>query len=862
MDSHFSLQLSNQVSSYFTWLTILVLTVILFWYLIISALRILIPLKKKYVFLEIKSTDRALKSPLSTNQLFTALHSLQKPHIWWQRLFGVKTMISLEIVSNKNDGIRYIFRLPEELSSITRKTLLAYLPGIEVREVGDYLDENFTSDSRSTIRELILKKSFIFPIQEHLNLELHDPIAYITAQMTKLTPDERIALQVICNPIHGLTHPRSSNYVYEINTRLLNNEDLLKFLNRSSILEYLETLSLIAAFICLTPLTLTNWLISKSNNPLPTWLFAHQEQGNRPQGKNSAELHSQIAHKVSQSLFECTIRVCITSRNSGKRLQGITSSVAVFNTPNQAFKLKLSLGSLLKSNTIQKLYRYCYQQRLSVQSNVILSIGDLTSLYHFPYTLTTKTEDLLLVKSPSLPPPLSLKKSNTELDITFAANTYGETTVPIGLTLEERRRHVYIIGATGTGKTTILQHMIHQDLNKGNGLAVIDPHGDLSEKLLGIIPENRIEDVVYFDPYDIEYPIGLNVLEIPPGLTDVELQREKDFITSTLISIFHKLYDARYSGPRMEHILRNVVLTALELENPTLFTVYRLLTDKKYRKEITSELKDEILSTFWKNEFDKLGSFQKAEMISPITNKLGRFYTTGITRNILNQPKSKLNFDQILNEGKILICNLSKGKIGEDTAYFLGSLLTAKIQLTALRRVHIQEDKRKDFFLYIDEFQNFATMSFAQVLSEARKYRLGVILAHQNTVQIEKDLLETIIGNTGTIVSFRTTSPTDEYKLLPIFTPEVDKGQIANLPSYHFYIKINALQPQATFSGKIENFNIPHNLQIKTLVLQNSRANFANHQKIQKAKTQIKTTTVISKPKLSKVTNLFEAIQP
>jgi hypothetical protein len=219
-------------------------------------------------------------------------------------------------------------------------------------------------------------------------------------------------------------------------------------------------------------------------------------------------------------------------------------------------------------------------------------------------------------------------------------------------------------------------------------------------------------------------------------------------------------------------------------------------------------LQDEVLKTFWKNEFSMLGSYQKAEMISPITNKLGRFLTTVMTRNILNQPESKLDFSQVMDDKKILLCDLSKGKIGEDTAYFLGSLIIAKIQLAALRRIHTPQEKRSDFFLYIDEFQNFATASFAQILSEARKYRLSAILAHQNTVQIDDDLLETIIGNSGTIISFRTTSPTDEEKLLPFFSPQVEKGQIANLPSYTFYMKINALRPQDAFTGEIENFAV------------------------------------------------------
>jgi hypothetical protein len=335
------------------------------------------------------------------------------------------------------------------------------------------------------------------------------------------------------------------------------------------------------------------------------------------------------------------------------------------------------------------------------------------------------------------------------------------------------------------------------------------------------------------------------VLELAKNISEKELNREKDLIVSSLISVFHKLYPARYSGPRMEHVLRNTVLTALEVENPTLFTVYKLLTNHTYRKQIVETLTDPILKDFWKQEFEKLGSFQKADLISPITNKLGRFLTTSMTRNILNQKQSKLNFDEIINSGKILICDLSKGKIGEDTSSFLGSLILAKLQLAALNRVHIPMEKRSDFFLYIDEFQNFATVTFAQILSEARKYRLNTILAHQTISQIEdKDLLKVILANVGTIISFRTSNPSDEDFLLPLFSPQVEKNEISNLPSYNFYIKINALIPQDAFTGMIPNFTVLPDKNIQQNVLEFSRNTYSLKQE---NKSEIKTNKAFIK---------------
>jgi len=369
--------------------------------------------------------------------------------------------------------------------------------------------------------------------------------------------------------------------------------------------------------------------------------------------------------------------------------------------------------------------------------------------------------------------------------------------------------------------------MIYQDIVNGKGVAVLDPHGDLIDRILGVIPKERIKDVVYFNPYDIEHPFGLNILELSSTLTDVEKQREKDLIASSMVSVFRKLYTVRYTGPRMEHILRNAVLTALELPSPTLGIVYRLLTNTDFRKASVDKLQNKMLKDFWVDEFGKLGSFQKAEQISPITNKLGRFLTTSMTHNILNQPKNTLDFDDILSSQKILLCDLSKGKIGEDTSSFLGSVLIAKLQLAALKRVHMPLENRTDFFVYIDEFQNFATPSFAQILSEARKYRLNTILAHQTVSQIEDiDLFRVVLANVGTVISFRTSNPTDENMILPLFAPQVEKHEISNLPSYHFYMKIHALEPQNAFTGAVEDFTVEKNSEIHKAIITDSQKRY------------------------------------
>ncbi len=827
-------------------LTILLISVLViaFLFILLSVFlyffRLQKTLKETYVYLEVKPTDKTLKSPLSTNQLFVLLHSLGKQNSAFERLINLKRNISLELVSTKEEGIRYILRVLVKDVSMVKKTLLAYLPGIEIDEVTDYLSSQLGSSNKNYlgVKGLKLAKPYVYPLQDQSTLNQYDPIAYITAHMTKLNENELVSLQFICTPVREQTHGNIISHNRELNKLLLNNADIGSEIQKGTSLSVIEYLDQLIEFvfklifvIVLSPFTIIGWLMDKKDTtPILAWWIFEEKQGKRLNelGLPKQQLYQTIQNKINQPLFEVTIRFISINKDkegSDRRLNSIISSFGTFSTANQSLKAKEPLT--LKSKYFQKLLNLQLEKRLSVLStSSILSVSELSSLYHFPYTATTQTEDLQKIKSPELPPPLSLKKTDINFDIMFAKNSFGETTVPIGQTLEERRRHTYLIGATGTGKTTLLLQMIYQDLINGKGIAIIDPHGDLSKRILEIVPKDRLKDVIYFNPYDIEYPIGLNFLELPKGLSTVEKEREKDFITSSLVSIFHKLYDARYSGPRMEHILRNVTLTALELENPTLFTIYELLTNRKYRKQIVDVLNNQVLKAFWKNEFNAQGSFQRAEQISPITNKLGRFLTTTMTRNILNQTKSKLDFNEIMDNKKILLCDLSKGKIGEDNSFFLGSLIIAKLELAAFRRINFSQDKRIDFFLYVDEFQNFATTTFAQVLSEARKYRLNAILVHQNTVQLENDLLDTIIGNSGTIISFRTSSPKDEDKLLPIFSPQVEEGQIANLPSYHFYVKINALQPQDAFTGEIDDFTVRGSREIKEKVIAYSRKNY------------------------------------
>lgn len=795
----------------------------------------------KYVYLEVKPTDRTLKTPLSTTQLFASLHSLITPDSSGI-LFTTKKSISFELVSTKEQGIRYILRVPKGVENIVYKNLLAYLPGIEINFIDDYLTPKLFEDgiTRKMQRaELQFKDSYLFPLKPQEMLSQHDPISFTTAHMTKPVESEMIIVEFICSPINDATHSSATHIINKINERLSNNLDIADLIKKTKfgllgglIDKLFFHLPEALAFIALSIPYFLAWLTTNTKEPLPFSVFDKPKRKQINElGENKRQQYQKIHSKISEPLFETTVRMIVINPHKEEtetRIKGLFSSFETFNFEQQKVKLYKNFMWNLGYNFTNNIFKNIeLKDRLSIFGKpLILSTSELASLYHLPYTSTTKTEDLLQVKSPQLPAPLSLKQSSTQLDIVFAYNRYGETITSIGQTLEQRRRHTYAIGATGTGKSNFLLQMIYQDIINGKGLAVLDPHGELVELLLGLIPKERRKDVYYFNPYDVEHPIGLNLLKLPKNLSKVELDREKGLVVSTLIAIFHKLYPERYSGPRMEHLLRNVVLTALETENPTLSTIYRLLIDSKYRNPIVDSLKDEHVKRFWRKEFGGLGSFMKADQVMPITNKLGTFLTTIITKSILDNPDNNLDLSEIMNGKKILLCNLSKGRIGEDNSYFLGSLLIAEIQRAALRRVQIKEQDRQDFFLYIDEFQNFATKSFADILSEARKYRLGAIMAHQNTIQIDSELLDTIIGNSGTVITFRTQSPLDEEKLLPLYAPKVELGQIQNLPAYTFYIKINALQPQDVFTGEVKNFSVKYDQKVADEVIKLSQQTY------------------------------------
>jgi len=363
----------------------------------------------------------------------------------------------------------------------------------------------------------------------------------------------------------------------------------------------------------------------------------------------------------------------------------------------------------------------------------------------------------------------------------FAVTDYRDIRKRFGIKEKNRRGHMYIIGKTGTGKSTLIENMVISDIEAGNGLALIDPHGDLAEDILHLVPKGRINDVIYFNPADMEYPIALNPLQ--------KVGRDyHHLVASGLISVFKKVW-SEFWGPRLEHILRNSIFTLLEYPESTLLDIPKLLTNDRFRKQVLASVTHQQVREFWLSEFNKYSAWLRSQAISPILNKVGQFLTSVPLRNIVSQNKNTFRLRKVMDEGKILIVNLAKGKIGEDNCALLGAMIVTTIQMAALSRADTPETERRGFYLYVDETHNFVTFSFADILSEARKYGLNLVLAHQYIEQLDQKIRAAIFGNTGTIISFRVGADDAKY-LAREFYPVFDETDLVNLANYHIYLKL------------------------------------------------------------------------
>lgn len=755
-------------------------------------------LKQKTVTLELTPPAFLDRKPRATTQMFSVLHNLGLNLNLADKLLNRKTVIKLSIVSTRKGGIRYLVKVPAKKSESIERIIHGYLPEVRIKRT----EQDFSFDAnikKPLIINFRQSKHFAYPLKNYDFLETNDPISYLTTAMTQLNDNEIIIFQLMLLPIR-------LKEAGVLSRKILNNQDIADHLNKRRLPIIALILNLVNKLLLGTLSGVTEVFHGPSDYASQMtrrdMLYKHEVASKIIPARfisQFEQFHIElIAGKLNQPLFRTSIKALIVADNkhqAKKRAKAVESAMTSYSVEGYQ-----SLVSHIRR--LHQLYAGFNSRIIGRKANV-LSVSEIASLYHFPHSYSAKTENVIKSLSKTLPAPVSLK-NNTKLDVILGINKYHGVSTEIGITEAERQRHVYVIGGTGNGKTTMLQYAAVQDIQNGKGIAVIDPHGDFAETILKHIPEDRIKDVIYINPDDLGFPVGINLLEIPEGTTGDDLLREKDLITESVVSVFRKIFSEDDSGGhRIEYVLRNAVLTALTLPDCTLFTVLKLLNNATYRDKISKGLEDEDLRDFWDNELGKAGEFQRVKMSAGITSKVSRFRQSAFAYRILSQTKSTIDFDSILDSKKILICNFSRGRLGEDNSTLFGTTILAKLQMAALRRARQEQAERQPFYLYVDEFQHFATTSFIQMLSEARKYKLFLTIAEQSTAQQEQQrMVNIILANVGTVICFRSSSPADEMFILPIFRQYLNEGAIADLPSYNFYIKIAAVQPQEPISGE------------------------------------------------------------
>jgi hypothetical protein len=482
-----------------------------------------------------------------------------------------------------------------------------------------------------------------------------------------------------------------------------------------------------------------------------------------------------IEEKIGQAGFSVTGRIAVTNPS---RLTELGAVFGVFARPD-GNSWGVTKPLLMESARKKLLARTASSKR-------VMSIAELATVWHLPSD-KVRIPMILWGQNVFSEPPENLPVSeglsdDEKVKINFFGRViHKNRDLIFGIKDSDRRRHLWAIGKTGTGKSTLIANMAIDDMKKGRGVAIIDPHGDLSETIMNYVPASRMNDVIYFNPIDRDRPVRLNILEVKDPA-------QRELIVSGIVAIFNKLYGHSW-GPRLEYILRNTLLALSETPGATLVDVPRLLTDRSYRAGVISKLNDPVIKRYFEGEFDKMPEKMLQESIAPILNKVGQFISSPMIRAIIERPQSSIDMEEIMNDGKILIANLSQGKVGEDNAALIGAMLITKFQLAAMNRVDRTEDERRDFYLYVDEFQNFATTSFIKILSEARKYKLNLTMANQYMAQIPLEVQKAILGNAGSIISF-TIGADDARIIMKEFGDVFTDKDLVNLENYQIAVRL------------------------------------------------------------------------
>jgi hypothetical protein len=805
-------------------------------------------LKQKWVFLELTPPAEISRSPEATGQLFVNLYGLNRSRPFINKVLFQKVVFAAEIPSNRPDGMRFILRAPRQKVNDFTQAIASYNQAIKVKQVDDCMPENL---SRSNSRILEFKQTgyFAYPLLTHDSLTKSDPLLYPMGAMAKPAKDEVVILQLVAMP----TTSRTSETLQH---KLYHNEELIYSLGKHKVSPW-NILRRIISTLSLGLISLVSDAFhgpSRYNtNSRQRKAMQEQEVASRRKLARSInpieqDLLQSVHDKLSQQKFHVTIRAIVYSPDAKRckdRKDTVKSSLEVYSTPSYQ-----GLGAKWDFPYAWRHWRRAYMARhrlptLFARKN-LLSASELASLYHFPSSVLHKAENTAVSRAKTLPAPPEMKRraDTDEYDVVLGNNEHAGEVTPLSLVAAERARHLLLIGSTGSGKTTVMEYAAAQDIYAGRGVAYIDPHGDSAKKLLTIIPEERKKDVVYVAPNDVEWPVGINPIEMPEGLSGDKYLIERGRVTSALVSIMRKVFsDDDSTAHNIEAIMRNVLHTALTVEGATIFTILKLLRNKKFRKGVLARLDDDRLKDFWREEFGEAGGFQRVSMTKSVNHRIDAYESSVQTQRMLGQAKSTISFEDIMDSGKILICNLGKGDINEDESALIGTTILAKLKLAAERRSSIPEDRRRPFYVYVDEFQNFATKPFATMMSEARKFKLYLTIAEQSTAQQDDPkLIEEILGNARTLICFGTGNPKDEEALLPRFAPHVEPGELLNLPIYNFYLKTTAETPMEPTSGKTIRLEDHYTLSDERAeeVIDASRKNYARKYEEPKIETDTK----------------------
>ena len=680
----------------------------------------------------------------------------------WNKFLYGEPYVVLEIaVHHIGEETYFYLAAPKKSEDVIEKQIYSFYPTAEVVKANDY--NIFNPHGASAGTYLVYSKSSILPVKTYQKLET-DPISGILTSMSKLEAEgEGVAMQILLRPSHA---SKIKSLGTKVARGMQAGESFKEALGKAQDSQrpgFIKELAKIGA-------------------------GQKEEQETKPEKPKvvtpaDEEVIKGIVSKTGKQNFDANIRLiasAVSQPRAEQILQDIQGGLAQFSAPDlNSFKAIKLAGS-----SLQKLF-YNFSFRLfDERQKITMSAEEVVSLYHFPIA-STAAPKVKFLKSKPAEPPASLPQEG----IIIGKNIFRGQETLVRMTDEDRRRHMYVIGQTGTGKTTIMKAMVRQDIENGKGVCVIDPHGDFAEFTLSIVPKERIEDVIYFDPGDIARPMALNMLEIDPSHPE-----QKTMVIDELFGIFDKLYDLKTTGgPMFEKYFKNSALLLLDdytNEIPVLADISRVLVDDEFRAGKLSRETNPLVKEFWEKEAEKAaGESSLANMAPYISSKITSFIFNEFLRPIINQPKSSFNFREAMDKKKILVINLSKGRIGEINASLLGLIIVGKLLMAALSRVDTDENLRSDFYLYMDEFQNFTTPSIATILSEARKYRLDLVLAHQFIKQLKEEIRDAVFGNVGSMAVFRI-SPDDAEFMKNKFEPVFSSQDLMNIDNLNAYVNL------------------------------------------------------------------------